>query len=322
MAYRIVYTDHTFDELDVERELLATVDAEVIDGEQRDVPLPELVKGADAILVMFETVDADLMDEMPECQIISRTGIGLDNIDIDAATERDIIVTNVPDYCIEEVSDHAMAMMLALSRKVVDYTNQVANGGWDVSEGRSIHRLSDQTLGLIGFGNIARRVCQKATSFGLDVLAYDPYLSDEEIQDLGAEPTAALDDMLSKSDIVSVHSPLTQETEGLVSSDELEVMQESAYLINVARGGIVDEDALVRALDAEGIAGAGLDVLVEEPPSADHPLRDHDRVILTPHAAWYSAESVKELREKATTNVIDVLKGDTPSYPVNLDKIE
>jgi len=322
MSYRVVFTDHTFDDLDVEREVLADVDAEVVDGERSEEPNETLVVGADALLVMFDTVDAALMDAMPDCQIVSRTGIGLDNIDVEAATERGISVTNVPDYCIPEVSDHAMALMLALARKVVEYDAQVGAGGWNVAEGRAMHRLETQTVGLVAFGHIAQAVCEKASGFGMDVLAHDPYLSDEEIRAGGAEPVDDLDDLLARSDFVSVHTPLTPETEGLLDADAFSTMKDTAFVVNVARGGIVDQDDVIAALDAGEIAGAALDVLAEEPPAEDDPLRSHDRVILTPHAAWHSSESVVELREKAAKNVLDVLTGEVPHYLVNTELAE
>ncbi|MDR9431714.1 MAG: C-terminal binding protein [Natronomonas sp.] len=322
MTYRVVFTDHTFDELDVERGILSDLDVEVIDGERSEASNEELAEGADGLLVMFDTVDAALMDAMPDCRIISRTGIGLDNVDVEAATERGIFVTNVPDYCIPEVSDHALALMLSLSRKVVEYEDQVHGGGWDVSEGRTMHRLETQTIGLVAFGNIARAVCEKANGFGMDVIAHDPFLSDEQIREGGAEPVEELDDLLARSDVVSVHTPLTPETEGMIDAEAFETMQESAFVVNVARGGIIDEADLADALDAGEIAGAGIDVLSEEPPSEDNPLVGRDDVILTPHAAWHSAESMIELREKAARNLRDTLAGDVPTYLVNTELIE
>ena len=322
MAYRVVFTDHTFDELDVEREIMADLDAELVDGEQSDEPNETLAAGADALLVMFDRVDAALMDAMPDCRIISRTGIGLDNVDVEAATERGILVTNVPDYCIPEVSDHAMALVLALARKVVEYDDQVGSGGWDVAEGRVMHRLETRTMGLIAFGNIARAVCEKARGFGMDVIAHDPFLSEEAIREGGAEPVDELDDLLGRADVVSVHTPLTPETEGMLDAAAFETMKESAFVVNVARGGIIDEEALAAALDDGEIAGAGIDVLADEPPRDDNPLLGRDDVILTPHAAWHSAESVIELREKAALNVRDALTGSVPTYLVNTELTE
>jgi D-3-phosphoglycerate dehydrogenase len=310
----VVFTDHTFDDLDIERDILAEAGAELIDAEASDEPLETLVADADGVIVMYEAVDADLLDAMPNCRVVSRTGIGFDNVDLDAATERGVYVTNVPDYCISEVSSHTIALLLALERKVVDYNARVKAGEWDVNAGRAMHRLDGQTLGLIAFGDIARAVAAKASAFGMDVVAHDPYV------DEAAGDVTLVDDLstlLAESDAVSIHSPLTPQTRGMIGADELARMKESAFLLNTARGGIVDEDALADAIRDGHVAGAGLDVLESEPPADDSPLLDLDDVIVTPHAAYNSAESVVELREKATRNVVQALAGDVPDYVVN-----
>jgi D-3-phosphoglycerate dehydrogenase len=314
MSDTIVFTDHTFDALDIERDILAEVGAALIDAEASDEPLETLVADADGVVVMYEEVDGDLLDAMPNCRVVSRTGIGFDNVDLDAATERGVYVTNVPDYCISEVSSHTIALLLALERKVVEYNGRVKAGEWDVNAGRAMHRLDGQTLGLIAFGDIAQAVAEKASAFGMDVIAHDPYIDEAEgdatlVDDL---PT-----LLTESDAVSIHGPLTPQTRGMIGADELDRMNESAFLLNTARGGIVDEAALANAIRAGDIAGAGLDVLDSEPPADDSPLLDLDDVILTPHAAYNSAESVVELREKATRNVAQALAGDVPDYVVN-----
>ena len=317
MPHRVVFTDHTFDTLDVERDIFADMDVELVDGERTDEPLSELVPDADALLVMYDKIDAELIDAMEHCRVISRTGIGVDNVDVEAATERGIFVTNVPDYCIPEVADHTLALALALERKIVDYDRSVRDGEWDVFQGRPMHRLTEQTWGLVGFGNIAQAVASRAAALGMEQVAYDEYLDDEEISQHGARPVDSLTQVLETADVVSVHVPLTPETEGLIGESQLRSMRETAYLINCARGGIVDEHALADAIASGGIAGAGLDVLSEEPPASDHPLRGESRVIITPHAAFNSEESVVELREKAARNVRDALVGETPTYLVN-----
>jgi D-3-phosphoglycerate dehydrogenase len=319
MEYQVVFTDHTFDTLDIEREILEEIDAEVIDGEAVEGSLEDHLPDADAVIVMYETIDAERMDLMPDCQVISRTGIGVDNVDLDAATERGIHVTNVPDYCIPEVSDHTMALLLALERKVVDYNRRVKAGEWDVTAGRTMHRLPGQTLGLVAFGDIARAVCEKATAFGMDVITFDPYLSEEDIEGTSATLVDDLETLLDQSDAVSVHTPLTPETEGMISTDEFARMKDSAFIVNPARGGIIDESALTDAIENDEIAGAGLDVLADEPPEEGGKLMELDQVILTPHAAWNSAESVVELREKAARNVRATLSGGVPEYLVNDD---
>lgn len=318
MRHTVVFTDHTFDDLDIERAILDEVDAELVDAETRDDPLETVLADADpdGVIVMYADADADLLDLMPNCRVVSRTGIGFDNVDLDAATERGVYVTNVPDYCIPEVSDHTIALLLALARKIVDYNDRVKAGAWDVTAGRTMRRLDGETLGLIAYGDIARAVGEKARALGMDVLAHDPYLDEDDV----AEDVTLVDDradLLAESDAVSVHAPLTPATEGLIGPDELARMKETAFLLNTARGGIVDEDALADAIRVGEIAGAGLDVLAAEPPDDDSPLLDLDEVILTPHAAYNSAESVVELREKAARNVAAALAGEVPPYVVN-----
>lgn len=317
MTHRVVFTDHTFENLDIEREILAEADAELVDATASDESVSDLVTDADGILVMFNKIDADLIRRIGGCEVISRTGIGLDNIDINAATEAGIHVTNVPDYCIPEVADHTFGLALALQRKIVEYNRSVENGEWDVSAGPPMHRLTEQTWGLIGYGNTARAVSDRVEATGMDRIAFDAFLDDEVIRDNGAEPTESLDELLRRADVVSVHVPLTDETKHMIDRAELEAMQNDAYLINCARGEIVDEDALADALDSGEIAGTGLDVLAEEPPAEDHPLVENDRAIITPHAAYSSEESVIELRQKAARNACDVLVGESPTYSIN-----
>lgn len=324
MVYRVVMTDHTFESLDIERSVLADVDGgvELVDGNNHQGPLRDLVADADALIVMYEEITAEIMDAMADCRIVSRTGIGVDNVDIEAATERGIMVTNVPDYCIDEVSSHTMALLLALQRNVVLYDRRTDAGDWDVAAGPAMHRTSDRTLGLVAFGKTAQEVGRKAAAFGMDVLAWDPYLDDDEIAEAGATPVDDLDDMLTRSDALSVHTPLNEETRGMIGSDEFELLQDDAVVLNVARGGIIDEEALAAALDAGEIAGAGIDVLTEEPPASDHPLVGRDDVVLTPHAAWNSVESMEELRRKAAGNVRAALSDEEPTYLVNDDVLD
>lgn len=317
MTFKIVYSDHLFDDLNYEIGLFEEIDAIVVDGEATEAPLEDIVADADALIVMYHPVDAALMDRMPNCKIINRSGIGFDIVDLDAATERGIYVTNIPDYCIPEVSDHAIAMILALQRKVAFYNARMKAGEWDLNKGWMMHRIENQTLGLVAFGNIARAVCKKALTLGMNVIAYDPYLTDEQIIEGGAEPTKDLDVLLMNSDVISVHTPLTPETRGLIGEREISLMKENAIIINVARGGIVDEDALLIALEEERILGAGLDVFASEPVDLYGPLIQHERLICTPHAAWNSVESEMERRQKSAEDVLRVLQGKVPKYLVN-----
>ncbi|MFP4169854.1 MAG: C-terminal binding protein [Methanomassiliicoccales archaeon] len=319
MSYKIVYSDHTFDDLDLERRMFGEIDGEVIDGEESEEPVEELVGDADALVVMYHPVDASLMDRMPNCKIVVRSGIGFDIVDRKAATERGIYVTNVPDYCLSEVSDHAIGMILALQRKIVFYNNRLKHGEWDIKAGYRMHCIKGQTLGLVAFGNIGRNVAHKARALGMEVITYDPYLSPETVREGGAEPVDSLDELLERSDVISVHTPLTPETRGMIGSEELSKMKDTAFLINVARGGIIDEKALLKALDAGEIQGAALDVFENEPLKGNDPLLVNEKLIVTPHAAWNSVESEIDRREKTANDVISVLKGERPKYLVNRD---
>jgi len=253
---------------------------------------------------------------MTRCRIIARYGIGVDNVDLGAATAKGIVVTNVPDYCVDEVSDHALALLLACARRIPGLAGRVRSGRWDARDAAPMHRLRGQTLGLVGFGKIPRRLADKARALGLEVIAFDPYVAGDEMEARGVQKTS-LPGLLARCDFVSVHAPLAPETQGMIAEAELRAMKRSAYLINTARGPLVLESALLRALEEEWIAGAALDVLQHEPPAADHPLQRFANVILTPHVAFYSEESVQELQRKAAEEVVRALSGRPPRSPVN-----
>lgn len=315
--FKVVVTDSVFPHLETERRVLAEVGAELVALQaRRDDELLEAVQDADALLVCFAPVTRRVVEAARRCKVIARYGIGVDNVDVQAATSRGILVTNVPDYCVEEVSDHALALLLACARRVVWLDRTVRAGRWDARDAVPVRRLSGQTLGLVGFGKIPRLLARKARGLGLRVLAFDPYVDPSAMRELGVEP-AELRPLLERSDYVSLHAPLTPQTEGLVDEAALRWMKPTAYLINTARGRIVDERALVAALERGWIAGAALDVLPTEPPPADHPLRKLPNVILTPHVAFYSEESLQELQRKAAEEVVRVLTGQAPRYPVN-----
>ncbi len=316
-TYTILVTDYAWPNLEIEQQLLATVGGELLVAEKGSAEeITRLAPQADAILSCWAKLPEAALDAAPRCRIVSRYGIGLDNIPIQRATELGILVTNVPDFCSEEVSDHAMALLLALARQIVPQAAASRAGGWQRETGQMIPRLRGQTLGLIGYGNSARGLVPKAQGFGLKVLAYTPRLAAGRLAN-GVEAVANLDDLLARADYVSLHAPLTDESRGVIDEAALRRMKASAVLINTSRGGLIDESALVRALTEGWIAGAGLDVLVQEPPPADHPLRSLPNVIVTPHAAFYSQASIAELQQKAAQNVVDVLLGKKPAHIVN-----
>ncbi len=260
-------------------------------------------------------ITAEAMARMPKCKIIARYGIGVDTIDLDAATAAGIIVTNNPTYCIDEVAEHTMALLLASARKVALYDRLVRAGRWEVPPGKPMFRLSGSTLGLVGFGNIARQVATRAAAFGMRIFFFDPFV--EEGKHGIAAKKSELEALLAEADFVSLHPPLVPQTRKLIDDDALERMKPSAVLINCARGPIVDTEALVRALDNKAIAGCALDTTDPEPLPEVHPLRGRDNVILTPHAAWYSEQAMAGLQAGAPAEVRRVLTGQWPVNVVN-----
>jgi D-3-phosphoglycerate dehydrogenase len=317
MSKSVLVTDYAWPSLDPERVILAAAGAEIVVADSGDEDeLVELSSGADAILTNWKPVTARLLANATQCMTVARYGVGLDNIDVAAATELGIVVTNVPDFCVDEVSDHTLALVLALSRRIVDFAGQTRSGGWDNKGFGNMHRLRGQTLGLIGFGRIARRVAGKARPFGYRVLAYSPSLTPGNHDGVTA---ATFEKVLRSSDVVSLHAPATPSTRNMIGESELAMMRPGSLLVNTARGALVDEDALRRALMEGRLGGAGLDVMDEEPPPPDHPLRSTPGVVMTPHASFYSVESVRELQETAADNVAAVLGGRLPRTVVNPD---
>jgi D-3-phosphoglycerate dehydrogenase len=276
-------------------------------------------EAADGVLVTYAKITADMIRKMPKCRVISRFGIGVDNVDIEAATRANIVVTKVPDYCIDEVSDHAMALLLALVRKIPSSSARTHGGRWEMKAVVPIHRLRGSVLGLAGFGRIPQLVAPKAIAFGMRVVAYDPFVPAEVFTQAGVE-RVDLPALLATSDYVSVHTPLTPETRHLFNRDSFGQMKRGAYLVNTARGPIIDETALAEALDSGQLAGAALDVMTQEPPPPS-PLFGRDNVIITPHTSFYSEESLVELQEKAAREVVAVLSGQVPRNPVNPEVI-
>ncbi len=316
-AFKVVVTDSVFASLDIERRLLEAVGATMIPLQATsEADLLDAVPEADGLLVCYAPVTGRVIERLTRCRVISRYGIGYDNVDVQAATSRGIYVTNVPDYCVDEVSDHALALLLACARKVPFLDRRVRGGRWDARDAAPMGRLRGRILGLVGFGKIPRRLAGTAEALGLQVVAYDPFVGAEEMAPFHVAKVT-LEDLLARSDFVSVHAPLAAGTRGLIGEQALRSMQPTAYLINTSRGPLVSQQALVRALREGWIAGAALDVLETEPPADAGALRALDTLIITPHVAFYSEESVRELQQKAAENVVRVLTGLAPLYPVN-----
>ena len=322
MTCRILITDYAWPDLEIEKEVLAAVEGEVmVAGGGSADEIIALAPQADAILTCWKDVPAEALDIAPNCRVVSRYGIGLDNIPIGRATELGMLVTNVPDFCLEEVSDHVMALLLATARQLLPLARTPERSGWTRETPRPIPRIKGQTLGLIGFGNIARALVPKALGFGLRVVAYTPRLRPEDAPP-GVEVTNDLASLLAASDYVSIHCPLTEETAHFIDDATLAQMKPNALLINTSRGGLIDEGALVRALKEGRIAGAALDVTDPEPPSGENPLLSLENVIVTPHAAFYSVAATAELARKAAENVVTVLRGEVPKTLVNAEVLD
>ena len=311
---RVVLTDQVFPTVDVEREIFSRSggNLEILPDSS-----PETIRAkaadADAILTTYAAIDAETVAALKSCKVIARYGIGVDNIDLEAARSAGITVTNVPDYCVEEVADHTIALLLAVWRKIVTGNQIVRNDGWGIAQLRPVRRLRGRQLGMIGFGHIGRAVAARATTFGLELRVFDPYIDDSALAGTGIQRIEELDELLSSSDIVTIHAPLTSGTRGLIDSAAVDRMKDGAVLINTSRGPIVDTKAVATALAQGKLSGAGLDVFDEEPPDTAL-LSSLETLVATPHAAFYSDEAIAESQTKAATSIVTVLSGGEPNY--------
>jgi D-3-phosphoglycerate dehydrogenase len=312
---RVVVLDGGYDGWETERRILAPLGADVVVRPCDRDPARVLaaIAGADGALVRESPVAREAMAAAPGLKGIVRYGIGVDNIDLGAARERGVKVANVPDYGAEEVSDQAMALLLGVVRRVATRDRAVRNGAWNLARTERMHRVAGRTLGLIGYGRIARAFERKMRGMGVArVLVADPALPSAD----GVE-IVDVDTLCREADFVSLHAPLDAGTRHLLDERRLGLMKPGAILVNTARGALVDEAALVRALTAKRIGGAGLDVYEVEPPRRDHPLFALDNVVLSDHTGWYSEESVEELQTKAAEEMARILRGESPRHWVN-----
>jgi len=319
MPVRVLLTDLPWGDSELEQQGLAQAGAEAVvatDGDE--ATLIQLAAGVDAIVTCWARVTRKVLDAAPNCRIVARLGIGLDNIDVAAATEKRIIVTNVPDYCVTEVADHTLALLLSMARNVGFFHLRTKQGEYDLPAGPPIHRLSSQTLGLIGLGRIGRAVAERARALGMTVVAHT-----RSGDDHGAGCTMlSLPDLLARSDYVSLHLPATPATRHLINADAIGQLKTGARLINTSRGSLIDPTALWAALQSGRVSAAALDVFEPEPPELTLPLYRDERVIVTPHTAFVSAESVDELRRRTIAQVVAVLRGETPENVVNPDVLK
>ena len=318
--YKVLITDYIWPSIDVETRMLEEVGAvPVVAPDGREETLIDLARDADAIITCFASVTGNVLRGASKCVVVSRYGVGVDNIAVETATELGMVVAYVPDYCVDEVSDHTMALLLALNRRVLPFDRYAREESWaTVPLTLPVLRLRGSVLGIIGLGRIGRAVCHKARAFGMEVLAYDPYIDDSAFDVIGAR-SVPMDTLLKESDFVTVHMPLVAETQGMIGEGQFRLMKPTAFLINCARGPLVDEQALIKALKEGEVAGAALDVLESPLPSPDNPLFKMENVLLTPHVAFFSQQSLEELQSRAAGAVVDVLSGKLPDNVINPD---
>jgi D-3-phosphoglycerate dehydrogenase len=318
--FKVLHTDCRWGDADVERDILREVDAELTVAPSYDPEtLAGLVADCDAIMTCWAPVPESVVAAAPRCQIVARFGIGLDNIDVDYCTTRGIPITNVPDYCTAEVAEHAMALLLALARRVAYFHHETKSGRYDLSAAAPMARIEGQTLGIVGLGNTGRRLAKKAAALDLNVLVTGR--SKPESLPAGSR-WVALDELLTQSDFVSLHVPLTEETRHLIGAEQLSLMKPTSYIINTARGGLLDHAALSTALSKNRLAGAALDVQDPEPPDMSQAPFNDPRVIVTPHAAFLSKQSLTALRTRTARAVVERLSGRVPEHVVNPQALE
>ena len=313
----IAVTDSVFPSLDPAKAALAKLNPTFRMSKSVNADdILSVAKDADAILVTYAKLTPEILNQLTKCKAIGRFGLGVDNIDLPTAKAKGIAVNYVPDYCVREVSDHTMALLLALIRKIPLSNKLVQSGRWEMPAVVPIRRLEGTVLGLVGFGNIPRLVAGKAQAFGIKVIAYDPYAKPEVFKAANVG-SVDFDTLLKSSDYVSVHAPLLPATRGLMNADAFGKMKKGAYIVNTARGPLIDEAAMVAALDSGQLGGAGLDVVAAEPLAKDSPLLGRDNVIISPHTAFYSIEALTELQTKCAADVARVLSGEKAIYPIS-----
>jgi D-3-phosphoglycerate dehydrogenase len=319
MARAVLIDPSAFASLEPDERILAQAGIEFVFSpcESEDEVIA-VAHDADILMVVYRNfISRSILENLPACKAVVRHGIGVDNIDVQAATDLGILVVNNPTYCIEEVSDMAIALLLACTRRIPLLDRAIRAGTWQNALAMPGYRVCGSTLGLVGLGRIAQRVAEKARGFGMRLLAHDPYVSPAVAENLDVA-LVSFEALLQEGDFISLHAPYTDETRHLIGERELRMMKPSCYLINTARGPLIDTQALVRALDEGWIAGAGLDLLENVPPMpSDHPLLRFDTVVLTPHAAWYSEEAMAELQETCAWDAVRVVRGEMPSSLVN-----
>ncbi|MDI6871427.1 MAG: C-terminal binding protein [Bacillota bacterium] len=327
-SFKVVVTDYDYPDLDIERQILEEAGAEVVGAQcKSEEELIAVARDAHGLLVQYARVGARTIAELEKCLVIARYGIGVDIVDVQAATRRGILCTNVPRYCVDEVADHAVSMFLTMARRLREYDAAVRAGRWHWSaSGAPIHRLRGQVAGIVGYGKIGSSIASRLKPFGLSLAVYDPYAPEERIAADGAEKVSFAE-LLSSADVVFIQAPLTPETHHLFDAAAFARMKKGALLVNTARGPIIDNQALYEALTSGQLSGAALDDLEEEPAKKrawkpENPLLKLPNALVSPHSAYYSEESLAEARETAASEVARVLKGAAPENLVNPEVLQ
>lgn len=312
--FRVLLTDRAWPDTSIEQQIVSELDAEIVEPRSCDeAGLIQVAASADAIATNWAKVTEAVIRACPQCRIIARTGIGIDNIDLRTATELGIPVTNCPDYCVGEVSDHALGLLLACARRIGHFHLRTKQGEYNPATPFPMQRIAGQTLGLVGLGQIARTLVPKARALGLRIIASTPSGNDYGT----GVAMVSFDRLLGDSDYISIHAPLTPASRHLFNERSLARMRPTAYLINSSRGGLIDHSALAAALQQGRLAGAALDVFEPEPPDLSHPLFKDERVIATPHAAFVSEQAIVQLRTETMQKVVAALSGRRPDNVLN-----
>jgi len=322
--YKIVFTDYYYPHIEQERDILARIgDVEIIDctkvvsgGVKGEEQVLKYASDADAVIVQFASISRRVIEGLKNCRIISRYAIGVDNIDVEAAREKGIVVANVPDYCVEEVSDTAIAHILNCVRKITLANNLFHKGDWAYAKIKPIKRLGGLTIGIIAFGNIARRVAEKLKPYGNTILVYDPYFHDKDAYQW--VEFLSLEELLSRSDVISIHVPLNKDTHYLLDSGNMAFLKKGTIIVNTSRGGVINETALAEAIEDGRVASAGLDVLdyLDEEYAKSVLIKYPEHVFITPHMGWYSEEAIADLQRKTALNVYEMFVNGKPLYQV------
>jgi len=319
--FKVLITDPYHQNFHIEKEVLAEINAEVFVGHcKTEEDVIRIGSNMDGLLVSYVSIGKKVIENLPKCKVIVKYAVGVDNIDLKAATLNKIFVANVPRYCVEEASNHTVALLLNLIRKISKYDQSVKRGCWDPLVGDPIFRMENRVLGIIGFGNIGKRVAEKFRPFKLSTIVYDPLVNDKIISKYGAKKVE-LETLLRQSDYISLHCPLNKYTKHLIDFEEIEIMKKGGFIINTSRGEIINQKALYKGLQDGKIAGAALDVLEKDPPSLID-IINADNIIYTPHVAWNSVEAEIELRKSAAQEVKRVLEGGKPLNLVNKDVLK